>query len=105
MPELDRYEDEGMDNAEFDAMGVDQRRAAERELDQDQHARDMGQVRAPAAFVDDEELSGDEQFAERRGQARMMRGAEEVDDEGGLGNMANVNDYGEAKGPLTEWPC
>ena len=33
----------------------------------------------------------------------MMRGAEEVDDECGLGNMANVNDYGEAKGPLTEW--
>ena len=33
MPELDRYEEEGMDNAEFDAMGVDQRRAAERELD------------------------------------------------------------------------
>ena len=42
MPELDRYEDEGIDNAEFEAMGVDQRRAAERELDQDLQALNLG---------------------------------------------------------------
>ena len=33
----------------------------------------------------------------------MMRAAEEVDDDGELGNMGNVNDYGEAKEPLTQW--
>jgi len=32
-----------------------------------------------------------------------MRGAEEADDDGELGNMHNVNDYGEAKEPLTQW--
>lgn len=33
----------------------------------------------------------------------MMRGAEEPDDDGELGNMQMVNDYGEAKEPLTQW--
>ena len=91
-----------MDNDDYDAMNVDERRQAERELDQNQRMQERGKARAPAAFVDDEELSGDEQYA-RRGQARMMRAAEEVDDDGELGNMANVNDYGEAKEPLTQW--
>ena len=31
-----------------------------------------------------------------------MRGAEEVEDDGDLGNLAIVNDYGEAKEPLKE---
>jgi len=30
----------------------------------------------------------------------MMRGAEEAEDDGDLGNLAIVNDYGEAKEPL-----
>ena len=33
----------------------------------------------------------------------MMRGAEEVEDDGDLGNLAIVNDYGEAKEPLNQW--
>ena len=33
MPELDRYEAAGLDNEEYGDMAVDQRRAAERELD------------------------------------------------------------------------
>ena len=102
MPELDQYEQVGMDNEDYGAMNIDERRAAEKELIQNERLRDRTQARAPAAFVDDEELSGDEQYA-RRGQARMMRAAEEVDDDGELGNMANVNDYGEAKEPLTQW--
>ena len=64
--------------------------------------RDRSQARAPAAFIDDEELSGDDQYA-RRGQARLMRAAEEADDDGELGNMTNVNDYAEAKEPLPQW--
>ena len=82
-------------------MNVDQRRQAERELNQDQMMRDRGQARAPAAFVCEDELSGEDAYA-RRGQARMMR-TEEADDDGELGNMANVNDYGEAKEPLNIW--
>lgn len=61
--------------------------------------RDHGQRRGPAAFADDEELSEGEDYA-RRGQARMMRGAEEVEDDG---ELANLNDYGEAKEPLNQW--
>ena len=64
--------------------------------------RDRSHARAPAAFIDDEELSGDDQYA-RRGQARLMRAAEEADDDGELGNMTNVNDYAEAKEPLPQW--
>lgn len=30
----------------------------------------------------------------------MMRGAEEVEDDG---ELANLNDYGEAKEPLNQW--
>ena len=63
--------------------------------------RDRRTARAPTAFIDDEELSGDDQYA-RRGQARMMR-AEEADDDGGLGNMAEINDYGEVKENLAQW--
>ena len=33
----------------------------------------------------------------------MMRNAEDPDDDGELGNMQMVNDYGEAKEPLTQW--
>jgi len=32
MAELDNYEDAGMDNQDYNAMNVDQRRAAEKEL-------------------------------------------------------------------------
>lgn len=32
-----------------------------------------------------------------------MRGHEEAEDDGGLGDMQNVNDYGEAKEPLAQW--
>ena len=102
MPELDNYEQAGMDNDNYDAMGMDQRRDAERELDQDHRMRETGKQRGPAAFADDEELSGDEGYA-RRGQARMMRGAEEVEEDGELGNLKNIKDYGEAKEPLNQW--
>ncbi len=98
MPELDRYEDQGMDHEDYDKMNVDQRRAAERELDQVNAMRNRSTARAPAAFNHDDELSGEEDH--RRAQARMMRGAEEVDDDNGLGDMTNVNEYGEAKEPL-----
>lgn len=33
MPELDQYEEAGMDNADYAQMNLEQRRAAERELD------------------------------------------------------------------------
>ena len=33
MPELDQYENAGIDNNDYDAIEVDERRAAERELD------------------------------------------------------------------------
>lgn len=101
MPELDRYEDQGMDNDDYGRMHVSERMAAERELDQHNMARDRTKARAPAAFVDDEELSGEEDA--RRVHARMMRGAEEVEDDDGLGDMTNVNEYGEAKEPLAQW--
>ena len=65
MDELDHYEEAGLDQAEYGAMNMDQRRAAERELDQDARMRERGHARAPAAFIDDEDLSGDDQFARR----------------------------------------
>ena len=40
MPELDRYEQVGMDNDDYDAMAVDDRRAAEKELVQNERLRD-----------------------------------------------------------------
>lgn len=101
-PELDNYERAGLDDDDYDAMNIDQRRAAERELHQDEVMRERGKARAPAAFIDDEELSGDEQYA-RRGQARMMRSAEEAGEDGEFDNVANVNDYGEAKEDLHLW--
>jgi len=90
-----------MDNDDYGRMHVSERMAAERELDQHNMARDRTKARAPAAFVDDEELSGEEDA--RRVHARMMRGAEEVEDDDGLGDMTNVNEYGEAKEPLAQW--
>ena len=71
-------------------------------LHQDEMMRERGKARAPAAFVDDEELSGDEQYA-RRGQARMMRSAEEAGDQDEFDHIAQVNDYGEAKEDLHIW--
>ena len=65
MPELDRYEDVGMDEDAYDAMNIDERRAAERELDRVDTNRDRNRARAPAAFVDDEDLSGEEHYARR----------------------------------------
>ena len=32
-----------------------------------------------------------------------MRGPEDGDDIDGMGDMQNVNDYGEAKEPLAQW--
>lgn len=40
MPELDQYEQVGMDNDDYDAMAVDDRRAAEKELVQNERLRD-----------------------------------------------------------------
>ena len=52
--------------------------------------------------MDDEELSGDEQYA-RRGQARLMQAAEGGDAEDEDDPYANANDYAEVRGPLSEW--
>ena len=41
-PELDQYEQAGMDEGDYDAMNVDQRRAAEKALDQENMARQRG---------------------------------------------------------------
>ena len=75
-----------MDNIDYDAMAVDERRAAEQELDRVDNVRDRNKARAPAAFVDDEELSGEEHYA-RRVHARMMRGPEDGEDPDGMGDM------------------
>ena len=47
MPELDRYEEVGIDNGDYEPMAIDERRAAERELDQNQVMRDRSKARAP----------------------------------------------------------
>lgn len=80
-------------------MGIDERRAAEHELDRVDQVRNRSKTRVPTALIDDEELSGEEHEA-RRVHARMMRGPEDVEDPDGMGDMQNVNDYGEAKEPL-----
>ena len=102
VPELDRYEEAGIDNEEYANMGVDERRAAERELDRVDQAHNRSKTRVPTALIDDDDFSGDENEA-RRVHARMMRGPEDVDDPDGMGDMQNVNDYGEAKEPLAQW--
>ena len=65
MPELDRYEEAGLDNADYEVMAVDQRRAAERDLDREGRIREHGKHRGPAAFADDEDFSDDENYARR----------------------------------------
>lgn len=102
VPELDCYDGIGMDNDDYDAMAMDERRAAEQELDRVDTLANRNKARAPAAFHDEEDLSGDEHYA-RRVQARMMRGPEDGEDPDGMGDMQNVNDYGEAKEPLAQW--
>mmetsp|Transcript_20519 Transcript_20519/g.27730 ORF Transcript_20519/g.27730 Transcript_20519/m.27730 type:complete len:240 (-) Transcript_20519:2191-2910(-) len=102
VPELDRYEDAGLDNQDYELMAVDERRAAEQELDRVDMVRDRSKARVPTALIDDEELSGEEHYA-RRVHARMMRGPEDAEDVDGMGDMQNVNDYGEAKEPLAQW--
>merc|ERR1719458_107523 len=46
VPELDRYEDAGLDHGDYGTMAVDERRAAERELDRVEMVRNRNQVRA-----------------------------------------------------------
>ena len=67
MPELDAYEQEGIDNAPQAEANIVQRREAERQLNQMERAQIVGKGRQAAALMDDDE-SGEEDE-----EARMIR--------------------------------
>lgn len=56
--ELDRYEQDGIDDEDQEELDFQARRNAERELDQDQKMRVRNKSRMPGAFFD-EEIGGE----------------------------------------------
>ena len=52
MPELDAYEKEGIDNDDQHELNFQERREADRELNQQDHQRDLGRARQAAALID-----------------------------------------------------
>ena len=52
MPELDAYEREGIDNDDQRELNFQERREAERALNQQEHQRDLGRARQAAALID-----------------------------------------------------
>lgn len=58
--ELDRYENDGIDDDDHDELDYGQRRLIDRELDQEEKARARNKSRMPGAFFDADEYSEDE---------------------------------------------
>ena len=60
MPELDQYEQEGIDNEFVQEANIQQRRDAERELNQIERMQVQGRSRQAAALIDDDQDEDDE---------------------------------------------
>ena len=75
MPELDAYEQDGIDNAPQQEANFQQRREAERQLNQIERNQIIGRGRQAAALMDEEDDEEDEEGRMiRQQQLRMMHG-------------------------------
>jgi len=81
-----------------------QRREVERKLDYQQRQQARGQLRAPDAFMDDDELSETNlQARQARREAQLrMQGLEEEGDYDNA-DLGQVNDYSDSQGKLSAW--
>ena len=104
-PELDRYENEGIDDEEQEIIDAETRRQAERAMDQQNRIMQRTTVRQAAAFMSDGEYS-DVNVPNRRGQQQMIGGnfSDGGDfDLNGQNDLQDINDYGENRENLGQW--
>jgi hypothetical protein len=104
-PELDRYEDRGIDNQIIqNELSLDGRREVEERLEREERFRMAG--RRPGAFIDDEYEEDQDEVMAAMKQERMrmmMRDNGGGDDDENLDGMDNVLDFEDVQGPLSVW--
>jgi len=110
-PELDRYENDGLDNEDQNELDFLGRQAVEQQLNYEEHKGNQRRARIPGAFMDDEyDDDQDEVMHNQMRQERMrqmMRDGNEMHHEDSdperADDMQNLLDFEDVKGPLSVW--
>ena len=104
IPELDRYEREGIDEGEYSDIDAEQRLAAEEELEKRESAEKTGRVRGPSALYS-EEFEENMNLAllsrHRALQRSLVTGLDSLNIEEDPEELAL--DYEDPKGKLSKW--
>jgi len=102
MPQLDRYAPQEEDKQEIEPMNIDERKEAERELNERDRENATYSRRVPAAIyeLDDNSEDDDQRLLLRERQLRRER---EAEGEGGEGAGDMILDMEEVKGSTSEW--
>ena len=103
MPELDRYEEAGIDDQEHSEINVAQRRAIERKLDLEQRQRQYMMDRRPDALMEDCDDYSDTNLNTMDRRFPILGGRGQEDDGSEQGDVALINDYSDIKEPLSSW--
>ena len=98
-PELDRYEADGIDDAEQSIIDAETRRQAEQQMEQQARAQERTKIRQPAAFMSDQEYSDNTPIPLR---SQTHRGLHQLPDDEQQ-DLTSVNDYSDQKENLSAW--
>jgi DNA replication licensing factor MCM2 len=100
-PELDKYEQDGLDDDEQDELGYRERRAADIQMNQQYQRENKMKSRRPGAFNDEDYDENDVVMREMR----MQKFKDEIydGDEVEMEGMKDVLDYEDVKGKLSLW--
>jgi hypothetical protein len=101
-PELDHYEQDGIDDMDQSIINAEQRRQAERQNDLHRRQMERGRTRQPDAIFNGSE---DGEMSETNAQTYHMRRQMQMQDEDddAFHDLNNVNDYAEQKENLPAW--
>lgn len=105
MGRLDEYEEDGLDNAEYED-DVDARVRAEAELNQRDANEQYGRRRAPRALLDSSGDEADEGFQRRRHQAAQAAEGEALEDDqyfDPTADLDNLDAFDPSRMSLEEW--
>jgi DNA replication licensing factor MCM2 len=105
-PELDRYEEDGLDDDDQNELSLEGRMQVDKRLDQEARMRQLG--RRPGALMDEEYEEDDEMLQNQIRQERMRMMREGAIDHGMGGggddqDEDNVLDFEDVRGPLFVW--
>ena len=101
--ELDEYEEQGLDEEEYSEIAVEERKKAEKELDDRDNKKMQKKGRVPMALLDEmDEISEDQENLKNRMKQRMKFVAG-TEDEAEYKDTSEFLNRTDVKGKLSEW--